>query len=169
VKLHLLCLLVLTLACGTAAAEGFDGLTCGMDLAKALKGRHLPDEPSNTTDAKHKDIGLKGLGADELDWGSEVWMKMCGATYAMLVDQKALIRDVLKVPAEPGATLAFEGSCKGGPKDHEVIAVVEDKAGATDLPAKAAWMIDDAKKRYASVPSEGMLCPRGDGLVDSWK
>ena len=169
-KFHLLLVLALAGACGTAsAAEGFDGLTCDADIAKTLKGRHLPNGPAEATDAKRKDLGLKDLGGDELDWGSQVWWKICGATYTVLVDQHGLIRDALKVPAEPGASLVFAGACQGGPKDKEVVAVVENKAGATELPAKAAWIIDDAKKRFATVPAEGMLCPRGDGLVDSWK
>ena len=169
-KWHLCLLLVLSVVCGTAAAaEGFDGITCTTDIAAALKGRHLPDGPVDATEAKHPDLGLKNLGGDELDWGGEVWWKICGATYAALVDQHSIIRDALKVPAEPGISLAFEGVCKGGPADHEVIAVVEDKAGAADLPAKAAWKIDDAKKRYVAVPADKLLCPRGDGLVDRWK
>jgi hypothetical protein len=170
VKLLLLSVLALSTVCGTAAAaDAFDGLACDADIAKALKGCHLPDGPAEAIETAHKNLGLKNLGGDELDWGSEVWWKICGATYAALVDQHLILRDVLKVPAEPGISLAFEGACKGGPKDKEVIAVVEDKAGAADLPAKAAWKIDDAKKRYVPVPPEGILCPRGDGIVDSWK
>jgi hypothetical protein len=170
VKLHLLSLATLTLACGpAAAADGFDGIACGSDIATVLKGRHLSDGPIENTESAHKDLGLKDLGANELDWGSETWWKICGTAYVAISDRHQIIHDVLKIPSKPGATLAFEGSCKGGPKGKEVIAIVEDKHGATDLPAQAAWKIDDAAKRFVPVPVEGLLCPRGDGIVDSWK
>jgi hypothetical protein len=156
--------------CGSAsAADEFDGLSCDSDIAKALKGRHMADGTVVSAEAAHQNLGLKNLGGDELDWGSAVWWRICGTVYIAIADQKAIIRDALKVPSQPGATLAFNGVCKGGPKNKEVIAVVEDKAGAADLPAKAAWMIDDANRRFVTVPVEGMLCPRGDGIVDSWK
>lgn len=168
-KLQLLCLLLLAAVCGSAsAAEAFDGLTCSSDIVTALKGRHIPDGPAAATRAAHQDIALKDLGSDELDWGSAIWWKICGTTYMAIADQKAIIRDVIKLASRPGATLAFDGICKGGPKDKEVVAIVEDKAGATDLPVQAAWIIDDARKRFAPLPAAGLLCPRGDGIVDSW-
>lgn len=168
-KLHLLSLLVLTAACSTATmAAGFDGMSCDTDIAKALKGQHLPNGPGEATESTRKNLKLKDLGGDELDWGSQAWWKICGAAFTALIDGNGRVRDALKVPDEPGVSVAFAGVCKGGPKDKEVVAVVEDKAGAADLPAKAAWIIDDAKKRFVPVPVAGMLCPRGDGLVDSW-
>ncbi len=158
------------MACGSAAAaEGLSGISCGMDIAKALQGRHLPDGPVEATEARRKALGLKDLGGDELDWGAEIWWRICGATYVVIADHHSIIRDALKVPAEAGTSLAFQGSCKGGPPDHEVIAVVEDKPGAAELPVKAAWRIDDARQRFVALPAGGMLCPRGDGIVDSWK
>jgi hypothetical protein len=169
VKRQLLLLLVLGAACSTAAAGGFDGMSCDTDFVAALKGHKLPDGPAEASEATRKTLGLKDLGGDELDWGGAVWWKICGTAYVAIADQKAVVRDVLKIPAEPGATLAFNGFCKGGPKDKELFAVVEDKAGAADMPVKAAWIIDDAKKRFAPFPVEGVLCPRGDGIVDSWK
>lgn len=169
-KPHVLSWLVLSVVCGNAAAaEGFAGITCGMDIAKALQGRHMPDGPVEATAASRKDLGLKDLGGDELDWGAEIWWRICGATYVVIADHRSIIRDALKVPAEPGISLAFEGSCKGGPPNHEVIAVVEDKPGAAELRAKAAWQIDDTKQRFVALPAGGMLCPRGDGIVNSWK
>lgn len=169
-KLQLLCLLLLAAVCGSAAADDeFSGISCASDIAVALKGRHLSSAPVEATQAAHKDLDLKDIGADELDWGSAIWWRICGTTYLAIADQKPVIRDVLKLPSQPGTTLVFNGVCKGGPKDKEVIAIVEDKAGATELPAKAAWIIDDAKQRFATVPAEGLLCPRGDGIVDSWK
>ena len=169
-KFQRLSLLALAAVCGIAsAADEFSGITCSSDIAVALKGRHLSDSPVVAAQAAHKDLAIKNLGGDELDWGSAIWWKICGTTYLAIADQKPVIRDVLKLPSQPGTTLVFNGVCKGGPKDKEVIAIVEDKLGASDLPAKAAWIIDDAKQRFAPVPAEGLLCPRGDGVVDSWK
>lgn len=164
-KFRLCFLLVLGAACGPAAAAGFDGLSCTSDFGAALKGHKVPE----ASEAARTALQLKDLGGDELDWGSAIWWKICGTAYVAIADQKAVVRDVLKVPEEPGASLAFNGFCKGGPKDKEVIAIVEDKAGSADLTAKAAWIIDDAKQRFAPVPAAGMLCPRGDGIVDGWK
>src|ERR1700757_3481682 len=108
-----LLLLVLSMACGRAgAADGFGGLSCGADIAKALTGRHMSNEPVVAIEARHKDLGLKDLGADELDWGSEVWWRICDARYAMLLDRHDVVRDVLKFSDQPRTTVV-EGACKG--------------------------------------------------------
>jgi hypothetical protein len=151
-------------ACGTAFAdEGFKGIRCDADIAKALTGRHLSDERTEATEARHQNLGLKNLGAEELDWGNEEWWRICGVRYALLLDKHDIIRDVLKIPA-PAGTALFEGSCKGGQGD--VIAVVEASAGTADLAAQAAWKIDDAGKRFVAVPAAGLSCPRNGLLSD---
>ena len=162
-KLRLLLLIAAAAACGAAAAgDGFDGVRCDADIAKALTGQHLPNGRVDATEARHKDLGLKNLGADELDWGNEEWWRICGARVALLLDKRDIVRDVLKIPAQAG-TAVFEGSCKGA--QGEVIAVVENQAGAAELAARTAWKIDDSRKAFAAVPAKGLLCPR-DGLMD---
>lgn len=156
-------LLTTSAVCGAASAgDGFDGLRCGADIAKALAGRHLSNDRVDVLEARHKDLALKGLGSEELDWGSEEWWQMCGARYSLLLDQHGLIRDALKIPAQEG-TAPFEGACKG--VQGELIGAVENRPGTADLPIKAAWKIDDARKRFVAVPADGVLCSR-DGLLD---
>jgi len=165
-KLRLLPLIAVFAASGNAAAEdGFNGIRCGADIAKALAGRHMPNERVAAMEARHKDLGLKDLGASELTWGTEIWWQICGARYVLLEDNRSIVRDALKLPAQPGITTAFEGACKGPQGEQEVIAVLESQAGAAYLPAKAAWKIDDSKKSFVRVPVDGLLCPR-DGIVD---
>jgi hypothetical protein len=157
-------LIAALMACGAAAAkDGFDGLRCDADIAKALAGRHLSNDRVDVLEARHKDLSLKHLGSEELDWGGEEWWQLCGATYSLLVDQHGLIRDALKIPPQEG-TAAFEGACKG--VTGELIGAAENQPGAADLLIKTAWKIDDAKKRFVAVPvpAEGVLCAR-DGLV----
>lgn len=165
-KSRLLLLLAVSLSCGTAAAEqGFDGLKCDADIAKALVGRHMPNDKIDVLQARHKDLQLKSLGGDELEWGNAEWWQICGTTYSLLLDKHDIIRDALKLPT-PAGTAVLEGACKG--VHGEVIGVVENQAGAADLPAKAAWRIDNSKKRFVPVPADGLLCSR-DGLLESSK
>ena len=44
-------------------ADGFDSVRCGSDVRKALLGHAMSNETIGTIEARHKDLGLKDLGA----------------------------------------------------------------------------------------------------------
>src|SRR5438309_11770993 len=93
--------LVLPFFCGTSIcnADGFDSLRCGSDVRKALLGRTMSNETIVTIEARHKDLGLKDLGASEIsDRLSVISWRICGEEYVILEDQD-VVRDVLKFPA----------------------------------------------------------------------
>lgn len=161
-KRHLL-LALCAIGGPAVAADGFTGLHCDTDIARALQGRHMSNEAVAATEARHKELSLKHLGADELDWGNQVWWQICGARYTVLLDKHDTVRDALKLPEQQPGTAAFQGSCKGA--QGEVIAVVQAKDGAAELPAIAAWKIDDAKQAFVPVLAAGLRCSR-DGLLD---
>jgi hypothetical protein len=58
--------LVLPLFCSTSicdAADGFDSLRCGSDVRNALLGRTMSNEKIVVLEDRHKDLGLKDMGA----------------------------------------------------------------------------------------------------------
>ena len=156
--------IALAAVCGSAAAkDGFEGISCSTDIAKAMLGRHLSSETIDVLQARHKDLKLKDLGADELDWGFDVVWGICGDKYFMLVNEHSIVKDVLKLPPRSEG-LQFQAVCKSPQGDQDVEGILQDQPGAASLAAKSAWKIDDAKKKFVAVPVDGMMCPR-DGVL----
>ena len=60
--------LVFPLFCGSSIcnADGFDSVRCGSDVRKALVGRTMSNERIVVLEERHKDLGLKDLGALEI-------------------------------------------------------------------------------------------------------
>ena len=60
-------MLVLPLFCGSSIcdADGFDSVRCGFDVRKALLGSTMTNENVSVIEARHKDLGLKDLGAQK--------------------------------------------------------------------------------------------------------
>ena len=58
-------ILVLALFCmrSICNADGFDSVRCGSDVRKALLGRKMSNEKIVAIEERHKDLGLKDLGA----------------------------------------------------------------------------------------------------------
>ena len=56
---------VLSLFCGSSVcdADGFDSVRCGSDVGKALLGRTMSNEKIVVLEERHKNLGLKDLGA----------------------------------------------------------------------------------------------------------
>jgi hypothetical protein len=56
---------LLPLFCGssTYGGDGFDSVRCGSDIRKALLGRTMSNEKIVVLEEKHKDLGLKDVGA----------------------------------------------------------------------------------------------------------
>src|SRR2546430_961886 len=104
--------LVLPLVCirSVCDADGFDSVRCGSDVRKALLGRKMPNEKIVVLEARHKDLGLKDLGASEIsDRLSVISWRICGEEYVILEDNKNIARDVLKFPKHSNESPEFIG------------------------------------------------------------
>src|SRR6266481_2007481 len=104
-------MLVVPLFCGgsTSAADGFDLVRCGSEVRKVLVGHKMSNEPIAVLEERHKDLGLKDLGASEIsDRLSVISWRICGEEYALLED-KDTVRDVLKFPKHSKELPGFIG------------------------------------------------------------
>jgi len=111
--------LILVLFCTSTicAADGFDSVRCGSDVRKALLGRKMPNEKIAVLEERHKDLGLKDLGASEIsDRLSVISWRICGEEYVLLEDQD-VVRDVLKFPKHSKESPGFIGSCQLNGRD----------------------------------------------------
>jgi hypothetical protein len=150
------------------ARDGFEKVRCGGDIAKALIGQHGTNEPVMTTAARHKDIDLKDLGA--LDYGrfsSITWM-ICGKEFMVLEENRSnLVRDALEIPPHSKSNPKFEGRCtqNGKKMGGSVVAILREQPGKDELPADAAWRIDEKLIKFVKAPTDGLLCPR-DGITE---
>ena len=167
--IHSLFLLLLLLAFAPpsrAADDGFGSVTCTGDVAKALVGKKLSNESDGVVEARHKNLMLKDLGGDEIsdDIFLSTW-SICGSDY-MLTLKRAVVLDVLKVPAHSGAEKAFDGDCTKGKTrvPGVIVGILVDKPGADALPAKTAWKLDDKTGKFTSIPADGLMCSRS-GII----
>ena len=148
------------------APDGFEAVRCGSDVRKALVGRKTSDERVVVLEERHKDLGLRDLGgseiSDRLFLGS--W-RICGDEYAVL-EEKNVVRDVLRVPPHSKESPEFTGACRMSGKDipGTVIAVLKNEKGADRLSATAARKIDEKGKKFVPLSPEGLRCPR-DGVI----
>jgi hypothetical protein len=158
---------VCPLSPNVSAADLFSKIQCGADIPKALVGGVMSNERSAALEARHKALGLKDLGGEELDGGLFLasWL-ICGNEYQMILDKKSIVRDVLQFPQHSKASPEFIGSCRVNGKvlPGEVIAVLNNKPGAENLSAQSAWKIDRVKAKFVKLPTEGMQCPRS-GII----
>jgi hypothetical protein len=126
----------------------------------------MSNERVAVVEERHKNLGLEDLGGSEISEHLFLasW-RICGDEYALL-EEKDVARDVLKFPAHSKDSPEFIGSCQINGKEmpDTIIAILENRKGAEALPAKAAWKIDAAGKRFVKLPAEGLLCPR-DGII----
>ena len=171
-KPYVMLLAFLVLICGKASAgDEFEAVRCGADIPRALIGRHSPNERLVVTEARHRDLALKDLGADIItDEINMIDWSICGAEYYVLVDQHDIIRDVLPFPNHSRAAPASSGHCqRNGREMNEIIySVLDNKAGSnkkydqndkTLLPALWAWKIDVKTVKFVKLDVVGMLCP----------
>ncbi len=146
-----------------ARADEFRNVRCGADIAKALIGQPSSNEPVVAIEARHRALGLKDLGGDEIsDHLSSVNWRICGAEFILLIDRRNTIRDVLPLPAHSAASPAFMGTCLARGKDGPdiVVAILDGSAGTATLPAKQAWTIDQKQVRFVTASTDGLACPR---------
>jgi hypothetical protein len=168
-------LFLFVIVCGNAwARDEFDGIKCGADIPKSLIGKRSQNEPVVMLETRHKDLGLKDLGAEEIsDRLFLVSWLICGSRYEVLVNTKSnVVRDVLPIPPHSAISPEFIGPCqldgKGIPE--EVVAVLDNSAGynaqdaklaETMLKASAAWKIDETEERFVKQSTENLGCPLG--------
>ncbi|HLW35722.1 MAG TPA: hypothetical protein VKS98_08695 [Chthoniobacterales bacterium] len=150
------------------AGDGFEAVRCGADIPKALIGRKTANEPVVKIEARHKDIGLKDLGADIISDDERlnlIFWQICGDEYAVL-EEGDVVKDALKFPKHSKDSPQFDGQCQLNGKDlpYYAVGVLKNEEGATMLPAVAAWMIDEKKKKFVPLQTEGLRCSR-DGIT----
>jgi hypothetical protein len=160
--------LVLPVVCGSSisAADGFDSVRCGSDVRKALLGQKMSNEPVALLEERHKDLGLKDLGASEIsDHLSAISWRICGEEYVLLED-KNVVRDVLKFPKHSKDSPQFIGSCQsnGQKVPGTAIGILKNEDGVEMLLAVAAWKIDEKQNKFVELKTEGLRCSR-DGII----
>jgi len=161
--------LTLLLFCSGAIGpqDGFDSIRCGSDIPKALIGRRTSNERVVAIENRHKNLGLKDLGATEISdrLFSISWM-ICGDEYMLLEDGHSVVRDVLKFPEHSKKSPEFIGACQinGTRTSETIVAILNNEEGTANLSAKAAWKIDEKRARFIKLSTEGLRCPR-DGII----
>jgi hypothetical protein len=143
-------------------ADGFDSVRCGSDIRKALLGRTMSNERIVVLEERHKDLGLKDLGAQEIsDRLTTISWRICGDEYVLLED-KDVVRDVLKFPTHSKDSPQFIGSCQlnGHDLPGTAIGVLKNEPGVEMLPAVVAWKIDEKQMKFVQLQLEGLRCPR---------
>jgi len=144
-------------------ADGFDSVRCGSDIQKALLGRTMSNEKIVVLEERHKDLGLKDLGASEIsDRLSVISWRICGEEYVILQDNKDIARDVLKFPKHSKELPEFIGSCQLN--GHDVpgfaIGVLKEENGVEMLSAVVAWQIDEKQMKFVKLQTEALRCSR---------
>lgn len=147
-------------------ADGFDSVRCGTDVREALLGRKMPNERVSVLEERHKTLGLKDLGGTEIsDRLFLISWRICAEEYVLLED-KSVVRDVLKFPKHSKDSPQFIGSCQlnGDDVPGTAIGVLKNEAGAQMLPAMIAWKIDEKQMKFVKLQTEGLRCSR-DGII----
>jgi hypothetical protein len=166
-------LFLLVIVCGNAwARDEFDGIKCGADIPKSLIGKRSSNERVVALEARHKDLGLKDLGAEEIsDRLFVISWRICGSEYEEIVNTKsALIRDVLLIPPHSAKSPEFLGECNASGKEipEEIVAVLDNSAGynardpklaETMLKPTVAWKIDEVKEKFVKQSTDSLECP----------
>ena len=161
-------IVALSLFCSSSVcdADRFDSVRCGSDVRKALLGRKMSNEAIAVLEERHKDLGLKDLGASEIsDRLSAISWRICGEEY-ILLEEKNTVRDVLKFPEHSKDAPAFIGSCQlnGHDLPGTAIGVLRNEDGVEILSAVSAWKIDDKRMKFVELKTEGVSCSR-DGII----
>lgn len=157
-------LIPMLLSCaGAQAQDEFTKARCDADIVNALKGQRMSNDRIVVTEARHKYLGLKHLGTDQISDGmnSISWL-ICG-TEIVALEQGSVIRDVIAFPPHSKTSPGFGGFCQlnGRKSKGVIIAVLDGASGRGELlPAKAAWRIDEKAARFVKMDTSDMLCPR---------
>jgi hypothetical protein len=126
----------------------------------------MSNETIVVLEERHKDLGLKDLGASEIsDSLNVISWRICGEEYVLLED-KDTVRDVLKFPKHSKESPAFIGSCQlnGQNVPGTAIGVLKNENDTKILPAVSAWKIDEKQMKFVELKPEGLRCSR-DGII----
>lgn len=160
-------LLPFLLFCGAVhAADGFEAVKCGADVPQALIGKKLSNEPVMAIEGRHKDLGLKDLGASEIsDNLNSISWQICGNEY-MVLEAKDVVRDVIPFPPHSKSAPAFSGGCelKGQKMKEVMVGVLDNSSPGALLSAKQAWKIDEKNAKFVKMPVDGLRCSR-EGII----
>lgn len=164
--LTLMLVVLLFYSSSVCFADGFESVHCGSDVRKALLGRKMSNEKVVVVEEKHKDLALKDLGGQEIsDRLFLISWLICGDEYVLLED-KDVVRDVLKFPKHSKDSPEFIGSCQSNGQDlpGTAIGVLKNEDGVEKLPAVTAWKIDEKQLKFVELKTEGLRCSR-DGII----
>jgi hypothetical protein len=170
----LLVLSMLSVTHPARAQDAFAAVKCGSDVPRLLIGKKSPSGPVAATELKHRDIGLKDEGASEIsDTLTYTSWRICGHEYAVVLDRRNIMRDVIPFPAHSRQTPGFFGSCKraGKPVPEVVLAVLSNPSSlpanrhyafgdSATLRATTAWKVDERRSRFVVLSTSRLDCPR---------
>jgi hypothetical protein len=157
---------------GLYAGDGFESVKCGGDIAKALIGHKSQNEPVVKTEERRKDLQLKHLGAEIVSDDERlnlIFWQICGDEYVVLEEENT-VKDALKFPKHSKETPQFDGFCElnGKKLPDVVLGVLKREEGAATFQALQAWKIDQKKKKFVPLSTEGLRCgPDGISSEDS--
>jgi hypothetical protein len=131
----------------------------------------------NPTSARNRNRGRTRLSGSATTWTaptgiSQGFTKPAGACFPIswriygeeyiLLEDKSVVRDVLKVPKHSKDSLQFIGSCQSNGHDvpGTAIAVLKNENGIEMLPAVVAWKIDEKQMKFVQLQPERLRCPR---------
>jgi hypothetical protein len=146
---------------GVWAKDAFDAVKCDGDIAKALVGGKIGNEPVAAIEKRHAAIGLRDEGGDEIsDSVSYQSWTICGGSHHVL-ERGGVVRDVVRAEHSKSAP-EFVGTCEAGgkPADGPVLAILDASGGGATLPAKSVWRIDVANAKFVAIDAAGVTCPR---------
>ena len=106
------------------------------------------------------------MGASEIsDRLTIISWRICGDEYVLL-EEKDVVRDVLKFQKHSKASPQFVGSCQlnGHDLPGAAIGVLKIGPSVEMLPAVVAWKIDDKQMKFVKLQTEGLRCSR-DGII----
>lgn len=123
----------------------------------------MPNEKVRVLERRHKDLGLKGLGAFEISESlfSISWL-ICGSEFMLLEDKHNVVSDVLSIPHHSKKTPEFIGECQVNNKEVPgvVVAILDNEPELETLSARVAWKINEKSKRFVKLSTKGLSCPR---------
>ena len=152
--------LLIATAQGAWAKDAFDAVKCDGDVAKALVGGKIGDEPVAAIEKRHTALGLKDEGGDEISDSVfyQSWT-ICGGSYHLL-EKGGVVRDAVRADHSKAAP-SFLGTCKaGGVETKDQVLAVLEAGDADSLPAKSAWRIDESKVKFVAMETKELTCPR---------